>query len=66
MKLTNREIRAELKDLFDDNTVSDSEYVHSEMFANKLLQSKNSNHRNIERDINKRPLGFNSGGNKWN
>jgi hypothetical protein len=66
MKFTNREIRAELKELFDDNTVSDSYYVHAEMFANKLLLSKNANHKDIQRDVNKRPLGSDSGGLQWN
>lgn len=66
MKFTNREIIAELEDLFYDNTVSDTEYVHAEMFANQLLQSKNANHKNIQRNLNKRPLGSESGGNQWN
>ena len=66
MKLTNREIRAELKDLFYDNTVSDSYYAHAEMFVNKLSFSKNANHKDIQRNLERRPLGSESGGHKWN
>ena len=66
MTFTNRELRAKLREIFADNTVADSEYVHAEMFVNSLLLDKNPNHKQIQRDINKRPLGFNSGGNKWN
>ena len=66
MTFTNRELRAKLREIFVDNTVQDSEYVHAEMFVNSLLSEKNLNHKPIQRDINRRPLGFNSGGNKWN
>tara|TARA_B100000424_G_scaffold66747_1_gene49296 strand:+ start:808 stop:1008 length:201 start_codon:yes stop_codon:yes gene_type:complete len=65
MKFTNRQIRAELKELFDDNTVSDSYYVHAEMFTNKILSSKNPNHKDIQRDVYRRTVGSESGG-RWN
>ena len=65
MTFTNREIRAKLREMFADNTVADSEYVHAEMFVNSLLLDKNPNHKPIERDLYKRPQGSDSGGDKY-
>ncbi len=62
MTFTNREIRAELRAMFNDELVSDVEYVHAEMFVNALFLTKNSNHKEIRRTLEKRPLGFQSGG----
>ena len=58
MKFTNREIRALLKKQYNDSYISDVEYVHYEMFVNDLLGS------NIQRDLDKRPIGLESGGRK--
>tara|TARA_X000001388_G_C2227197_1_gene121573 strand:- start:13 stop:222 length:210 start_codon:yes stop_codon:yes gene_type:complete len=65
MTFTNREIRAKLREMFNDEFISDVEYVHSEMFVNSLLSDKNPNHNPIERDVYKRPLGTESGGEKY-
>jgi len=35
------------------------------MFVNSLLSDKNPNHNPIERDVYKRPLGTESGGEKY-
>ena len=59
MKYSNREIRALLKKNYKDNTISDVQYVHYEMFVNDLLDI------NLQRDLNKRPIGAESGGEKW-
>ena len=65
MKFTNRELRAKLREMFNDNTISDNEYCHAEMFVNSLLEDKNPNHKKILRDVYKRPLGTESGGEKY-
>lgn len=62
MTFTNRELRAKLREMFADNTVADSEYVHAEMFVNSLLSDANPNHKPIQRDIYKRPQGNDCGG----
>ena len=62
MTYTNREIRAKLREMFNDEIITDVEYVHAEMFVNALFLTKNSNHREIQRDLNRRPLTANSGG----
>ena len=64
MTFTNREIRALLRQVFQDPSQSDTEYTHYEMFVNELFRQKNPNHKFIERDLDKRPLGFESGGEK--
>ena len=64
MTFTNREIRALLRQVFQDQSQSDTEYTHYEMFVNELFRQKNPNHKFIERDLDKRPLGFESGGEK--
>ena len=64
MTFTNREIRALLRQVFQDPSSSDTEYTHYEMFVNELFRQKNPNHKFIERDLNKRPLGEESGGAK--
>ena len=64
MTFTNREIRALLRQVFQDPSSSDTEYTHYEMFVNELFRQKNPNHKFIERDLNKRPLGEESGGEK--
>ena len=64
MTFTNREIRALLRQVFQDPSSSDAEYAHYEMFVNELFRQKNPNHKFIERDLNKRPLGEESGGEK--
>lgn len=65
MTFTNRELRAKLREMFADNTISDTEYCYAEMFVNSLLLDKNPNHKEIQRDVCKRPLGFESGGDKY-
>ena len=64
MTFTNREIRALLRQVFQDPSQSDTEYTHYEMFVNELFSQKNPNHKFIERDLDKRPLGEESGGAK--
>ena len=44
MTFTNREIRAKLREMFNDEFISDVEYVHAEMFVEK-------NWRNLHRTI---------------
>ena len=65
MTFTNRELRAKLREMFADNTISDTEYCYAEMFVNSLLSNKNPNHKPIERDVYKRPSGSESGGEKY-
>tara|TARA_R100001510_G_C7628458_1_gene187835 strand:- start:1006 stop:1215 length:210 start_codon:yes stop_codon:yes gene_type:complete len=65
MTFTNRELRAKLREMFADNTVQDSQYVHAEMFVNSLLSDANPNHKPIQRDLYKRPQGHDSGGDKY-
>ena len=65
MTFTNREIRAKLREMFADNTIADSEYIHAEMFVNSLLSDKNSNYKPISRDVYKRPKGTMSGGDRY-
>ena len=62
MKFTNREIRAKLREMFNDEFISDVEYTHAEMFVNALFLTKNPNYKDIERTLEKRPLGLESGG----
>ena len=64
MTFTNREIRALLRQVFQDPSQSDTEYTHYEMFVNELFRQKNPNHKAIQRDLDKRPLGEESGGAK--
>ena len=65
MTFTNREIRALLRETYKDPDQSDTVYTHYEMFVNELFsQKKNPNHKFIERDLDKRPLGEESGGEK--
>ncbi|QDP47951.1 MAG: hypothetical protein Tp1100SUR763771_4 [Prokaryotic dsDNA virus sp.] len=65
MTFTNREIRAKLREMFNNKLISDVEYVHAEMFVNALFFTKNSNHKEITRTLEKRPLGFESGGDRY-
>ena len=62
MTFTNREIRAILREMFNNEFISDNEYVHAEMFVNKLFFTKNSNHKVIFRELEKRPVSGVSGG----
>ena len=64
MTFTNREIRALLRQVFQNPDQSDTEYTHYEMFVNELFKQKNPNHKPIQRDLDKRPLGIESGGAK--
>ena len=61
MTFTNREIRALLRRVFQDPSQSDTVYTHYEMVVNELFSQKNPNHKFIERDLDKRPLGEESG-----
>ena len=42
MTFTNREIRALLRQVFQDPSQSDTEYTHYEMFVNELFRQKKS------------------------
>jgi len=64
MTFTNREIRALLRETYKDPDQSDTKYVLWEEFVNTLLVTKNPNHKAIQRDLDKRPLGIESGGEK--
>ena len=57
MTFTNREIRAKLREMFADTDITDNYYVHAEMFFNELALEKNPNHKQLIRDLDKRPTG---------
>jgi len=62
MTFTNQEIRAKLRQMFNNEFISDVEYVHAEMFVNDLFLTKNPNHKGIFRTLEKRPVSGVSGG----